>query len=186
MRTLLDHLSIKLPIWSAGMGGGLAGPELVAAVCEAGGFGVLGAGSAPGAQISAWVTKTRELTSRPFGANIILPMSDGSDVEACFDARVPVLVLFWGDTQPYVKDAHRRGMFVVAQCGGPEDAVAAADADAGHHAHLIADAIAALSFDIARPAQGNWRMSEWPHQSGLGTLCACSMCAPSKPKTFAV
>ncbi len=128
MRTLLDHLSIKLPIWSAGMGGGLAGPELVAAVCEAGGFGVLGAGSAPGAQISAWVTKTRELTSRPFGANIILPMSDGSDVEACFDARVPVLVLFWGDTQPYVKDAHHRGMFVVAQCGGPEDAVAAADA----------------------------------------------------------
>ena len=128
MRTLLDHLSIKLPIWSAGMGGGLASPELVAAVCDAGGFGVLGAGSAPGAQISAWVNQTRELTSRPFGANIILPLSDGSDVEACFDARVPVLVLFWGDTQPYVKDAHRRGMFVVAQCGGPEDAVAAADA----------------------------------------------------------
>ena len=84
--------------------------------------------TAPGAQISAWIAQTRELTSRPFGANIILPLSDGSDVEACFDARVPVLVLFWGDAQPYVKDAHRRDMFVVVQCGGPEDAVAAADA----------------------------------------------------------
>lgn len=128
MRTLLDHLNIKLPIWNAGMGGGLAGPELVAAVCAAGGFGVLGAGSAPGALIGTWLAQIRALTSRPFGANIILPLSDGSDVEACFDARVPVLVLFWGDTQPYVKDAHKRDMFVVAQCGGPEDAVAAADA----------------------------------------------------------
>lgn len=128
MRTLLDHLNIKLPIWSAGMGGGLASPALVAAVSDAGGFGVLGAGSAPGALISSWIAEIRALTSRPFGANIILPMSDGSDVEACFDARVPVLVLFWGDTQPYVKDAHQRDMFVVAQCGGPEDAVAAADA----------------------------------------------------------
>ena len=128
MRTLLDHLNIKLPIWSAGMGGGLAGPALAAAVCEAGGFGVLGAGSAPAALITQWIAQTRELTSRPFGANIILPMSDGSDIEACYDARVPVLVLFWGDAQPFVKDAHRRGMFVVAQCGGPDDAVAAADA----------------------------------------------------------
>ena len=155
MRTLLDHLNLKLPIWSAGMGGGLAGPALVAAVCEAGGFGVLGAGSAPGAVIDTWIAQTRALTSRPFGANIILPMSDGSDVEACFDARVPVLVLFWGDTQPYVKDAHRRDMFVVAQCGGPEDAVAAADAgvdavivqgfEAGGHVQALAPLAATLA-----------------------------------------
>jgi len=148
MRTLLDHLNLKLPIWSAGMGGGMAGPALVAAVCEAGGLGVLGAGSAPGALVSTWIEQTRALTSRPFGANIILPMSDGSDIEACFDARVPVLVLFWGDVQPYVKDAHKRGMFVVAQCGGPDDAVAAADAgvdavivqgvEAGGHVKAVA------------------------------------------------
>ena len=128
MRTLLDHLNLKLPIWSAGMGGGMAGPALVAAVCEAGGFGVLGAGSAPAALITDGIAQIRSLTSRPFGANIILPMSDGSDIEACFDARVPVLVLFWGDVQPYIKDAHKRGMYVVAQCGGPDDAVVAADA----------------------------------------------------------
>ena len=35
-------------------------------------------------------------------------------------------------------------------------AVAAVDANAGHHAHVILSAI----FDIARSAQGNWRMSE--------------------------
>lgn len=128
MRTLIDHLNIKLPIWNAGMGGGIAGSALVAAVSEARGFGVLGAGAMPAAQVRAELTAIRALTSRAFGANIILPMSDGSDIEACFDARVPALILFWGDPQPYVGDAHRRNMFVIAQCGDAADAVAAADA----------------------------------------------------------
>ena len=128
MPTLLDRLHTRYPIWSAGMGGGLAGPALTAAVSESGGFGVLGTGGLPGAVVTARIAATRALTSRAFGANIILPMSDGGDIEACFDARIAVLVLFWGDVQPFVADAHRRGMFVVAQCGGPEDAVAAADA----------------------------------------------------------
>lgn len=130
MRNLIDRLELDFPIWSAGMGAGVAGPELVAAVAEAGGFGVLGAGGAGGDLTALWIERTRALTSRAFGVNLLLPLSRGDDVEACFDARVAVLVLFWGDVQPYVRDAHRRGMFVVAQCGGPEDAVAAADAGA--------------------------------------------------------
>lgn len=130
MPDLIDRLHTPCPIWNAGMGGGLAGPALVAAVCEGGGLGVLGSGGLPGSAVCDLIAQTRALTSRPFGANIILPMSAGDDIEACFDARVPVLVLFWGDIQPYVADAHRRGMFVVAQCGGPDDAVAAADAGA--------------------------------------------------------
>lgn len=128
MRTMLDRLEARLPIWNAGMGGGLAGPELVAGVNAGGGVGVLGSGAMPAAQIKTMIARTRALTSRPFGANIILPMSDGSDIEACFDARPEVLILFWGDPQPFVADAHKRDMFVVVQCGGPEDAVAAADA----------------------------------------------------------
>ena len=127
MADLFDRLGVKLPIWNAGMGGGLAGPALAAAVGEAGGFGVLGAGAMPGALVSSLLGATRDLTSRPFGANVILPMSDGSDVEACFDARVPVLVLFWGDPQPFVADAHKRDMFVVSQVGNADEAVGAAD-----------------------------------------------------------
>ena len=128
MRDLLDRLQRRLPIWSAGMGGGLAGAELVAAVSNGGGLGVLGTGGLRGAAVSALLERTAELTSAPFGANIILPMSNGSDIEACFNARVPVLVLFWGDPQPFVGDAHRRDMYIVAQCVLPSDAVAAADA----------------------------------------------------------
>ncbi len=128
MADLIERLETRLPIWNAGMGGGLAGPALAAAVSDAGGLGVLGAGALPGPLVTSLVAMTRERTSRPFGANIILPMSDGTDIDACLDARVPVLVLFWGDPQPFVDDAHRRDMLVVSQVGGVDDAVAAADA----------------------------------------------------------
>lgn len=128
-----DHfarIQSRLPIWNAGMGGGLAGPELAAAVSNAGGFGVLGTGASPPPVIHDMIARTRTLTSKPVGANIILPMSDGSDIAAVFDAGVEAIVLFWGDIQPWVADAHKRGMAVVAQCGDGEDASAAADAGA--------------------------------------------------------
>lgn len=128
MPDLIERLHRRLPIWNAGMGGGLAGAELAAAVTNGDGFGVLGTGALPGPLAAAYLEQTRALTSGPYGANIILPMSDGSDIEACFDAAVPVLILFWGDPQPFVADAHRRGMAVVAQVGDADEAVAAADA----------------------------------------------------------
>jgi nitronate monooxygenase len=126
MTTLFDKLEISLPVWNAGMGGGLAGPELVAAVNAGGGFGVLGTGGGISpTMIRQLVQDTKALTSRPFGANIILPMSDGNDVAAVFDSDIDVLVLFWGDPQPFIKDARKRGMFVVCQCGNGDDAVRA-------------------------------------------------------------
>lgn len=128
MRDMFDRLNTPYPIWNAGMGGALAGPELVAAVNAGGGFGVLGTGAMPPDAVSATISATRALTSKPIGANIILPMSDGSDIAAVFDSGVEVLVLFWGDPQPWVTDAHKRDIFVVAQCGDGEDASQAADA----------------------------------------------------------
>jgi hypothetical protein len=45
-------------------------------------------------------------------------------IEACFDERVPILVLYWGDPAPYVADAHRRGMKVFRQVSVVDEAVA--------------------------------------------------------------
>jgi NAD(P)H-dependent flavin oxidoreductase YrpB (nitropropane dioxygenase family) len=45
--SLCRQLGIEYPIFSAGMGGGIAGPELTAAVSNAGAFGVLGMGGLP-------------------------------------------------------------------------------------------------------------------------------------------
>jgi nitronate monooxygenase len=129
---LCDALGIEVPIWNAGMGGGLAGPELAAAVCNAGGLGVLGMGGLPTPAIRDSIRDLSALTDRPFGVNLIMPLMDEEAVACCLDERVPVLVLFWGDPGPYVEDAHRVGTKLLVQCGSVEEArqTAAAGADA--------------------------------------------------------
>lgn len=57
---------------SAGMGP-IAGPDLVAAVSNAGGLGVLGCTSMSTDEVRAVIRRTRELTDRPFGVDLILP-----------------------------------------------------------------------------------------------------------------
>jgi NAD(P)H-dependent flavin oxidoreductase YrpB (nitropropane dioxygenase family) len=126
---LCRTLGVELPIWNAGMGGGLAGPALAAAVSNAGGLGVLGMGGLPEPVVREQVRETRERTDRPFGVNIILPlMADDAPVACCLEERVPVLVLFWGDPAPYVERAHAVGTRVVAQVGSADEARSAADA----------------------------------------------------------
>jgi NAD(P)H-dependent flavin oxidoreductase YrpB (nitropropane dioxygenase family) len=129
---LCTELGIDVPIWNAGMGGALAGPELAAAVSNAGGLGVLGMGGLPTPAIRESIRRLRALTDRPFGVNLIMPLMDGEAVACCLDERVPVLVLFWGDPTPYVADAHRAGTRLLVQCGSVEEArqTAAAGADA--------------------------------------------------------
>ncbi|MEY2873967.1 MAG: hypothetical protein RLZZ373_1338 [Pseudomonadota bacterium] len=64
--------------------------------------------------------------------------------------------------------------------------MAAIDANAGDHAHVILCVLTLAAFDMARSARCNWRISEWPHRCTLGTLCICLMCSISKPRTCAV
>ena len=72
---LCDMLDIEYPIILAGMGG-VCGPTLVAAVSNAGGLGVLGAAGLNAAQLRDWIQKTRALTDRPFGVDLLIPKLD--------------------------------------------------------------------------------------------------------------
>ncbi len=67
-----DVLGIEYPVVLAGMGG-VATAELVAAVSEGGGLGVIGAATMPPEEIEEQVNKVRSLTSKPFGVDILLP-----------------------------------------------------------------------------------------------------------------
>jgi nitronate monooxygenase len=69
-----ELLGIEYPIVLAGMGGA-SGPELVAAVSNAGGLGVLGAAGCGPKQLRDWIRRTRELTDKPFGVDTLLPAS---------------------------------------------------------------------------------------------------------------
>jgi nitronate monooxygenase len=125
---LCSTFGIDVPILNAGMGGGVAGAELAAAVSNAGGLGVLGMGGCPAPMIRDEIKKVRSLTRKPFGVNIILALLEEGQVESCLDERVPVLILFWGDPKPFVEKARRAGTKLVLQCGSVDEAKAAADA----------------------------------------------------------
>src|SRR6186997_2090089 len=99
LQTPLCHdLGIDYPILSVGFGAG-AGPELAAAVSNGGGCGVLGTTDL--ASIPRRIARLRELTSRPFGVNVILAVRDAPIVEGLVAEAPPVLVLFWGDALPW-------------------------------------------------------------------------------------
>ncbi len=69
-----DILNIEYPIVLAGMGGA-SSPELVAAVSNAGGLGILGAAGCGPEMLRQWIARTRELTDKPFGVDTLLPAS---------------------------------------------------------------------------------------------------------------
>ncbi len=65
---------MKLPvIMAAPMAGGATTPELVAAVNEGGGLGLLPAGYLGAAALAAVIGATGKLTDRPFGVNLFVP-----------------------------------------------------------------------------------------------------------------
>jgi NAD(P)H-dependent flavin oxidoreductase YrpB (nitropropane dioxygenase family) len=69
---ICDMLGIEYPILLAGMGS-CAGPTLAAAVSNAGGLGVLGATGLSPEEVRQWIAKTKSLTDKPFGLDLILP-----------------------------------------------------------------------------------------------------------------
>jgi NAD(P)H-dependent flavin oxidoreductase YrpB (nitropropane dioxygenase family) len=105
-----------------------SGPELAAAVSNAGGCGVLGGGGVPAPYLRQEIQRLRTLTDKPFGVNLLLPHLQEGQIETCLDEKVPILVLFWGDPRPYVNEAHRRGAKVFIQVGSVAEAQAAAAA----------------------------------------------------------
>lgn len=66
-----DLLGIDAPIVQSGMGG-VAGPEMAAAVSEAGGLGVLAGLHLTADKLREGVRRMRELTSKPFAVNLWL------------------------------------------------------------------------------------------------------------------
>src|SRR4051794_23576925 len=92
MSALLERLGVERPIVQAGMGGGISGHELAAAVSEAGGLGTIAAGDA--GQLRREIAAARKLTGRPLAVNVLLPFArrDWWPEAALAD----VVMTFWG------------------------------------------------------------------------------------------
>jgi len=75
--SLCDDLNIEYPVFLAGMGvkGKATPPELVAAVSDAGGMGILGCSWLDADEVRRRIRAVRNLTDKPFGVDLLLPAS---------------------------------------------------------------------------------------------------------------
>ncbi|MDX1656259.1 MAG: nitronate monooxygenase [Candidatus Competibacteraceae bacterium] len=76
---LTRRLELRYPLIQAPMAGGATTPELVAAVCNAGGLGSLGADYLDPEDIRTTIRHIRELTDGPFAVNLFIPESQDED-----------------------------------------------------------------------------------------------------------
>ena len=118
---LLDRLELEVPVVQAGMGGGIAGAQLAAAVSRAGGLGTVGI-SAPG-PFAQELRRASELAEgRPVSANLLVPYARRAHVRACVDGGVAAVSLFFGFDRQIVDALHAAGIVVLHQVGTVEQA----------------------------------------------------------------
>ncbi len=138
-----DLLGIEYPIISGGMVW-IAKSELAAAVSDAGGLGLLGAGSMNPEELPGEIDRVKELTDKPFGVNI--PVADPRSeehVKTCIDKGVNAVSTSAGNPKKYtpaLKDAGIRVFHVVPSpklaekaAAAGVDAIAAEGYEAGGH-----------------------------------------------------
>jgi nitronate monooxygenase len=79
---LCELLGVSFPLIQAPMAGGWTTPELVAAVCEAGGLGILAGARVSPERLAEDIREVRTRTDRPFGVNFLLapPEAGGGEV----------------------------------------------------------------------------------------------------------
>jgi enoyl-[acyl-carrier protein] reductase II len=106
-------LGIKHPIIQGGMAW-VATAELASAVSEAGGLGIIGAGSAPPDYVRDQIRKVRERTDKPFGVNVPLFSPYASEVvKVCIEEKVPVMTTGGGNPGPFIGPLKEAGIIVI-------------------------------------------------------------------------
>lgn len=140
---ICDLLGLRYPIFQGGMAH-LGTGSLAAAVSEAGGLGIIGAGNAPASWVKEQIDYVRSHTTKPFGVNVMLASSHAREViELLVSERVPVVTTGAGNPGSYMealKGAGSRVIPVVSAVAlaqrlvrGGADAVIAEGMESGGH-----------------------------------------------------
>ena len=110
---ICDLLQIEYPILQGGMAW-LGTAELAAAVSEAGGLGIIGAGHMPPDIFRNEIHKLKERTNKPFGCNIMLMSPFVKEVmEVVVEERVPVITTGAGNPGVYIPALKEIGTKVI-------------------------------------------------------------------------
>jgi len=111
--TVCDLLNIDYPIIQGGMAW-LGTFELVSAVSNAGGLGVIGSGDAPTEWLKAQIRQTRERTDKPFAVNIMMMSPFLKDnLELVLAEKAGIVTFGGGNPGSYVPSLKEAGFKVV-------------------------------------------------------------------------
>lgn len=123
---LCERLSIDVPIVQAPIGSAAA-PQLVAAVADAGGLGMLALTWRGPEQARRDIGLVRQLTGQPFAVNLVLDFPVADTLAICLDEGVPIISTFWGDPAQVSPQIHQSGALHMHTVGSVAEAVDAAD-----------------------------------------------------------
>lgn len=113
---IADRLKLDVPVAQAGIGGGIAGAPLAAAVSAAGGMGTLGL--VPPAQLTAAIAAVREQApGRAIAVNLLMPFTRRRHVETCLKARIDIAVMAFAIDRALIRQLSGAGVFVMVLVG---------------------------------------------------------------------
>lgn len=109
---ITELFGIELPIIAGGMVW-CSGWRLAAAVSEAGGLGLIGAGSMTPEVLREHIVKCKAATQKPFGVNVPLMKPDAQQImEVIAQEQVPVVFTSAGSPKKWTAWLHERGIKV--------------------------------------------------------------------------
>jgi enoyl-[acyl-carrier protein] reductase II len=113
MHNICKLLGTKYPVIQGGMAN-IATAQLAAAVSNAGGLGLIGAGGNDAQWVKNEIHKYRELTDKPFGVNIMLMSPHAPEIaQLLIDENVKVVTTGAGNPVPYMAAWKNAGMIVI-------------------------------------------------------------------------
>lgn len=111
--SICQLLGIKYPILQGGMAW-VSCAQLAAAVSEAGGLGIIGAGSLTPDELQREIVRVRQLTRRPFGVNIMLLRPDAeAQIDVVVREQVPVVTTGAGSPARFMPQLKAAGIKVL-------------------------------------------------------------------------
>ena len=118
---ITELFGIRYPIIQGGMMW-ISRAELVSAVSNAGGLGIITAFTFPTpAELAAEIKKTRELTDKPFGVNVTLlptlrPVDIDGYLNTVIDSGIEIVETAGRSPEPYMERLKGAGVKVIHKC----------------------------------------------------------------------
>lgn len=140
---ITELLGIEYPVIQGGMAW-VAEHHLAAAVSNAGGLGIIGAGGAPAEFVREQIRKVKEVTDKPFGVNVMLMNPEADAIaQVIVDEGVKVVTTGAGNPSKYMEMWKAAGVKVIPVVAsvamaklmerGGADAIVAEGMESGGH-----------------------------------------------------